>query len=227
MKRFYKDVAAGDDGGILLDGRAVKTPARAPLALPTTALADAVAEEWRAQGDEIDPRAMPLTGLANAAIDRVAPDPVTFGAGLAAYAESDLLYYRADHPAALVARQAERWDPLLNWARTRYDVHFELANGIVHRAQPKATLTRLGEALAARAPFALAAFSPLVTISGSLVIALALAEGAVTLDGAWQAAMLDELWQEEQWGEDSLATQARDARRRDFEAAAHFLALLD
>ena len=229
MKRFYKLAAAmpGEGGvAIQLDGRAVKTPARAPLVVPTEELAEAIAEEWNGQGEEIDPRSMPLTGLANAAIDRVAPDPAAFAAGLAAYGESDLLCYRADTPQPLVARQAERWEPLLDWARRRYDVDFEVATGIIHRPQPPQTVERLASAVTSRDPFRLAALSPLVTISGSLVIALALAEGEIGLDQAWAAGSLDEAWQAEQWGEDALAAAALEARRRDFAAAYRFLTLL-
>lgn len=226
MKRFYKNVAVGPERGILLDGRPVRTPARALLALPTGALAEAVAGEWRAQGEEIDPTAMPLTGLANAAIDRVAPDPAAFAKPLAAYAETDLLCYRAGEPPALVAAEAAAWDPLLDWARRRYDVHFELVSGVVHRPQPPAAIARLAEALAARDAFALAAFNPLVTIGGSLVAALAVAEGAITADAAFDATHLDELWQAEQWGEDWMATDRREARKRDFLAAAEFLKLV-
>lgn len=226
MKRFWKDVTV-ENGQVALDGKPVRTPGRAPLALPTHALAEAVAQEWRAVGETIDPRGMPLTGLANAAIDRIAPDPAPFAAGLAAYGESDLLYYRAADPEPLVARQAASWDPLLDWARGRYDVHFETATGVMHKAQPEATVTRLAEAVNALDGFRLAGLSPLVTVSGSLVGALALLEGAVDAETLWQAAHVDELWQSEQWGEDDLAVQARDARRVDFDAGAQFLALLD
>jgi chaperone required for assembly of F1-ATPase len=225
MKRFWKEVTV-ENGQVALDGKPVRTPGRVPLALPTPALAAAVADEWRAVGGTIDPRAMPLTGLANAAIDRIAPAPAPFAAGLAAYGESDLLYYRAEDPEPLVARQAESWDPLLDWARSRYDVHFETTAGVMHKAQPEATTTRLAEAVAALDGFHLAGLSPLVTVSGSLVGALALLEGAVSAETLWQAAHVDELWQAEQWGEDELAVQARDARRVDFEAGARFLGLL-
>ncbi len=225
MKRFYKEVAAEPDGAIRLDGRPVRTPARATLVLPTPALAEAVAAEWRAQGDEIDPRAMPLTGLANAAIDRVAPDPAAFAVTLARYAETDLLCYRAEEPP-LAELEAEAWDPLLAWARARYDVTFVLAAGIVHRPQPEETVRRLATALAARSAFALAAMSPLVTIGGSLIAALALAEGRIGADAAFDATHLDELWQARTWGEDALALKDREARRRDFAAAARFLSLL-
>ena len=229
MKRFYEraaTVAAAGGIAIALDGRPIKTPARAALLVPTEELGEAIAEEWNGQGEEIDPRTMPLTGLANAAIDRVAPDPAAFAAGIAAYGESDLLCYRADGPQPLVARQQAQWDPLLDWARGRYDVAFEIATGVIHRPQPGETIDRLAAAVATRDPFRLAALSPLVTISGSLVIALALAEGEIRLDRAWAAATLDEAWQAEKWGEDSLATAALAARQQDFEAAYRFLTLL-
>jgi chaperone required for assembly of F1-ATPase len=229
MKRFYKtaETAPGAGGvAILLDGRPVKTPGREPLAVPTEELAEAIAAEWNEQGEDIDPRSMPLTGLANAAIDRVAPDPATFARGLAAYGESDLLCYRSEGPGELVRRQNETWDPLLLWARRRYDIEIETVCGVMHRPQPPQTVERLARAVAARGPFQLAALSPLVTISGSLVIALALAEGEIRLDAAWSAATLDEAWQAEQWGEDALAVQALELRRIEFEAAYRFLTLL-
>jgi chaperone required for assembly of F1-ATPase len=225
MKRFWTHVAVDGDGVVRLDDRPVRTPGRAPLALPTPALADAVAAEWHAVGETLDPRAMPLTGLANAAIDRIAPDPAGFAAGLARYGETDLLCYRADAPPALVARQAAAWDPLLAWARARYDIAFAVVTGVMHQAQPAATLTRLSEAVATRDAFALAGLSPVVTVSGTLVGALALAEGAADAETLWRAALVDEDWQAEQWGEDALAVQARAGRRRDFDAGVRFLAL--
>lgn len=229
MKRFYKQVSADPvDGGhaIRLDGRPVKTPARAELVLPNSALAHAVAAEWDAQVEDIDPRAMPLTGLANAAIDRVATDSAIFAQGLCAYAETDLLCYRAESPTELIERQAKVWDPLLAWASQRYDVRFETVAGIIHRPQPDATVERLAAAIRAYDAFHLAALQPIVNISGSLVIALAIVEGQITVDDAFAAAHLDELWQVEQWGEDDLAIQARETRRADFKASARFLALL-
>ena len=229
MKRFYeraepRPAEAGWE--ILLDGRPVKTPARAPLRSPGEALARALADEWNAQGERIDPRAMPLTGLANAAIDRVEPDREAFAASLAAYGETDLLCYRAEGPTSLVSRQAEQWDALIAWARHRFDIDFELICGIIHRPQPARTLEQLAKAAAARDAFQLAALSPLVTISGSLVVALALGEGAADLDTAWAAACLDETWQAEQWGADAEAAAVLENRRRDFEAAYRFLQLI-
>jgi chaperone required for assembly of F1-ATPase len=229
MKRFFKEAtAAPQDGGfdILLDGRPVRTPGRLPLRIPTRALAEAIAGEWNGQGERIDPRAMPLTGLANAAIERISPAPEAFARNLAAYGETDLLCYRAEGPVALAARQAELWDPLIDWARRRFDVDFATVCGIMHRPQPSATLERLGRAIAARDAFELAGLSPLVTVGGSLLIALALAEDAITLADAWAAATLDDAWQAEKWGEDAEAARTLGARRQEFEAAYRFLQLL-
>jgi chaperone required for assembly of F1-ATPase len=226
VKRFYKAATVGDGNAVLLDGRPVRTPGRAPLAVPGASLADAIADEWNEQGETVDPRSMKLTGLANAAIDRVAPAMDAFAHGLAIYGESDLLCYRAEGPAPLVARQAEQWDPVLAWAGSRYDIAFEVTAGIVHKPQPPETVARLAAAVGTRGAFELAGLSPLVTISGSLVIALALAEGAIGLDAAWAAAALDEIWQLEQWGEDAEAAKALAGRREDFAAAARFLSLL-
>ena len=230
MKRFWKDVTVERaDGGwdIRLDGRPVRTPARAALAVPMEALAAAIAEEWRSVGETIDPRAMPLTGFANAAIDRVAPDPKLFAQGLARYAEADLACYRAEGPRALVARQAESWDSLLAWARRRFDVDFATTAGIVHVAQPAATVERLAHSVETLDPFRLAGLSPLVTIGGSLVAALAVLERAMTAEEAWTAVSLDDRWQLEQWGADAEAETALENRKRDFLAAAEFLEMLD
>lgn len=226
MKRFWDQVAITPANGIALDGKPVRTPGRAPLEVPTAALAEAIAAEWRAVGETIDPRAMPLTGLANAAIDRIATDPRAFASGLGAYGETDLLYYRADSPPELAARQAAAWDPLLDWARERYDVHFEPAVGVMHHPQPPATVARLHDAVGSLDAFRLAALSPLVTVSGSLVAALALLEGAADADTVWRASQVDEDWQAELWGEDALAARARAAHRADFDAGARLLGLL-
>ncbi|MGA9580558.1 MAG: ATP12 family protein [Allosphingosinicella sp.] len=229
MKRFYKQATVSPESGgvaILLDDRPVRTPARAPLRVPTEVLAEAIAGEWNAQGEKIEPHLMPLTGLANAAIDRVAPDPAAFGRSLAQYGESDLLCYRAEGPHSLVERQCRVWDPLLGWARTRFGVEIETTAGIMHRRQPPLTIEQLGRVVAARSAFQLAGLAPLVTIAGSLIIALALAEGAIGLETAWDAAMLDEAWQAEQWGADPLAAAALESRRREFEGAYRFLTLL-
>lgn len=230
MKRFWKDVSVEhkDDGwSIALDARPVKTPARELLKVPTKALAEAIAEEWRAVDDTIDPRTMPLTGLANAAIDRVACARDVFAADLAKYAEADLSAYRADGPRALLERQEEQWDALLGWARRRYDIDFATTSGLIHVAQPAPTVARLAHAVASLDAFRLAGLSPLVTISGSLLAALAVEEKAWTAEQAWDAVSIDERWHLERWGTDAEAEQALDNRRRDFMAASRFLDLLD
>lgn len=231
MKRFYKEAKAvrltDVESGwtVELDGRRIMTPDRQQMSLPTAALAQAVADEWNAQGDKIDPKAMPMTGFANAAIDRIAPARADFVADIARYGEADLLCYRADSPAELVAREAEGWDPLLDWAARRYDVAFETITGIVHRPQPDATLSRLKDAVAARNDFELAALSKMVQLGGSLVIALALAESHETAERLWTTACLDEQWQAELWGEDEVALRHRQDREADFMSAARFLEL--
>jgi chaperone required for assembly of F1-ATPase len=230
VKRFWTTVSAEPEGegwGIKLDGRAVKTPARAALEVPTQRLAEAIADEWQDVGENVDPRAMPLTGLANAAIDRVAPDRYAFARGLANYAEADLACYRADGPRELISRQEEEWDKLLGWARRRYDVDFVTTSGLMHVAQPPATVERLSHAVAALDPFRLAGLSPLVTIGGSLISAIAVLEKAVSPVEAWEAASVDDRWQLERWGRDAEAEAALENRRRDFLAAARFLDLLD
>lgn len=230
MKRFWEDVTVEEeDSGwaVRLDGRAVLTPARRPLGLPTRALADAVAEEWRSVGAEVDPRTMPLTGFANAAIDRVLPESPAFAAGLGRYAEADLACYRSEWPPELVGRQEHGWDRLLAWARRRYDVDFATTSGLIHVPQPPATVDRLVHEVTALDPFRLASLSSLVTIGGSLVAGLAVLEKAIPAEEAWTAVSIDERWQLEQWGCDTGAEQALENRRRDFLAAARFLELLE
>lgn len=229
MKRFWKDVSVDKEGegwSIKLDGRPVKTPARAPLLALTGALAEAIAEEWRSVGETIDPRAMPLTGFANAAIDRVAPERQAFAGGLARYAEADLACYRSEWPPDLVERQQRSWDPLLAWARRRYDVDFVTTSGLLHVPQPPATIDRLSHAVAALDAFTLAGLSPLVTIGGSLIAGLAVLEKAITPQDAWAAVIVDDAWQLEQWGSDVEAELALENRQRDFLAAARFLKLV-
>ena len=229
MKRFWQSAeASATDAGfaIALDGRRVKTPAKADLILPTEKLADAVTEEWNGVGETIDPRAMPLTGLANAAIDRIAPDKLQFASGIARYGESDLTCYRAEGPDMLVRRQQETWDVLLDWARRRYDVDFTTCSGVMHVEQPSDTIRKLSHEVQALDAFRLAGLAPLVTIGGSLVAALAVYEEMMPAEAAWEAVSLDERWQLEQWGDDSDARSALGARRRDFLAAARFLDLL-
>ena len=229
MKRFWKvaEVVEAEGGfGIALDGRRVKTPARAELVVPSKPLGDAIASEWNASGEQVDPRAMPLTGLANAANDRIAPDTAGYAAGIAGYGETDLVCYRAEGPEALARRQAESWDALLGWARRRYDVDFVCQTGIMHVPQPEDTVRKLAHAVAALDAFELAGLSPLVTIGGSLVAGLAVLERMMPAEAAWEAVSLDDRWQLEQWGDDPEARAALDLRRRDFLAAASFLDML-
>jgi chaperone required for assembly of F1-ATPase len=229
VKRFWKETAAVRVAGgwaVQLDGKPFRTPARKPLVVPAERLARAIADEWSAAGETVDPRAMPLTGLASAAIDRVAPDPDGFAASLAQYGEGDLACYRVDNPRELADRQAKSWDELLAWARRRFDIDFCTTSGILHVPQPEPTIRRLAHAVASFNPFRLAALSPLVTIGGSLVAALAVAERQLSPERAWDAVTVDEQWQREQWGADADAEAALEARRRDFFAAARFLELL-
>jgi chaperone required for assembly of F1-ATPase len=229
VKRFYKDVSVAPEGesyAITLDGRPVKTPQRNALALPTSALADAVAEEWEAQGEDIVPASMPLTALAQGALDQVASERGRIVSRIAAFADSDMLYYRADEgQQALVDHQAVHWDPLLDWARQRYDVSFNLIYGIRYEAQPAETIERLKEAVEAQDDFAVAAMLSLVGLSGSLIATLALAEQAYDSATLWPLVNLEELWQEQIWGRDDQAAAARGIKQAEFEAAARFLDL--
>ena len=229
MKRFWKaaETIEADGGfGITLDGRRLKTPARSDLSVPTKALADAIAAEWNGCEEDLDPRDMPLTGLANAAIDRISGELQGYGAGIASYGETDLVCYRAEGPEPLVRRQAESWDALLTWARRRYDVDFVCQAGIMHVPQPDETVRQLAHAVGALNAFQLAGLSPLVTIGGSLVAGLAVLEEMMPAKEAWEAVSLDDRWQLEQWGDDPEARAALDGRRRDFLSAARFLELL-
>jgi chaperone required for assembly of F1-ATPase len=229
MRRFWKDVSLeqGTYGhGIRLDGRPLKTPKKADLYLPTRPLADAVLAEWQAVGETIDPAQMPMTGFANAAIDHVAPDRAKFAGSIAAYAESDAFCYRADKGDALSIKQAEVWDPWLDWARGRYDVSFTLVRGVMHQSQPEATLEKLRAAVVARGTFELAAMAKLAHLAGSLVAVLAIVERAGQPDQLWSAVCLEELWQEELWGSDHWAQKNRADREAEFMAAARFLELL-
>jgi chaperone required for assembly of F1-ATPase len=230
VKRFWTsaEIAATDDGWtVALDGRPIRTPARALLQIPSETLAEAIAAEWSAVEAKVDPRSMPLTGLTNAAIDRIAPAKDAFAAGIAKYAEADLACYRAEGPQGLVDRQAASWGVLLAWARRRYDVDFATTTGIIHVPQPSATVERLAHAVAALDAFRLAALSSLVTIGGSLIAALAVLEDALSAEEAWAAVSVDDAWQLEQWGSDAEAEAALAGRHQAFLAAAEFLELLD
>ena len=228
-KRFYKEVATKDDGGgvaLLLDGKPVRTPGKAPLVLPTRALAEAVAGEWRAQGERIDPTTMPLTKLANSAIDGVSGREQAVIDDILAFAGADLLCYRARGPRGLVEAQETQWDPVLAWVRDALGVPLFLAKGIVHVAQPAASLDRIKETLAGSDAFGLAALHVMTSLTGSALLALAVAQGRMSPEEAWVAAHVDEDWQISQWGEDAEAAARRKNRWRDFAAAARMLKLV-
>lgn len=228
-KRFWKaaTVERGPAGWELrLDGRPVRTPAKAPLVLPTEALARAIAAEWEAQGERIEPATMPLTRAANAAIDKVTPQREEVVAMLAAYGETDLLCHRAEAPEELVRRQAAAWDPLLAWAAQALGAPLTPTTGVISVAQPPGSLARLRDEVAELDPFQLTALHDLVALSGSLVLGLAALRGQALAEALWQASRVDEDWQEELWGRDDEATRAAALKRRDFLQAAQLLRLL-
>jgi chaperone required for assembly of F1-ATPase len=228
MKRFYKDVSvAADEGGwrVLLDGRGIKTVAGKPQVLPTRALAEALAEEWADQGDELDPAGFVLRDLADYAIDVVSQDRADVIRGLVAFAGTDTLCYRAEPDEPLRERQDEVWDPLLHAAEQRWDVHFERIDGVMHRPQPAATLARMQAVLEAESDHALAALNTLTSLAASLVIALAALPSEAEAETLWNAANLEEDWQVELWGKDYEAEALREKRFATFEAAMRFARL--
>jgi chaperone required for assembly of F1-ATPase len=224
-RRFYKEVTVTDDLCIALDGRAVKTPLKAPLRLPTRELAEAVAEEWAGQGTEINPALMILTKLANTAIDRVRDGRARIEAEVLDFANSDLVCYRADRPPDLAARHSTFWDPVIDWARTALDAPFEVTEGVIHKPQPKAALSAHGLALKQLDDFELAAYHTIMTLTGSALIAMMLARGATLPESAWLAAHVDEDYQIEQWGQDAEAQARRAARHAEFMACCRFMEL--
>lgn len=229
-RRFYEAAGIGrgeGDFALLLDGRGARTPGRSPLVLPTEALAQAVAAEWDSQGETIRPETMPLTRFANSAIDGVAPRMAEVRDEIVRYAGSDLVFYRAGEPERLVARQAASWDPVLDWARQALGARFILSQGVTFVQQPETSLARIRDTAAAEtSPFRIAAINVATTLSGSALLALQLAAGAITAEAAWMAAHADELHQEEMWGTDAEALARRDNRWRDFAAAANVLSLV-
>lgn len=230
-KRFWKEAralpAAGGGWEVRLDDRPLRTPAKAPLTVPTEALARAIAAEWQAQGEEIDPAAMPMTRAANTAIDRVRPQRAAVERELGGYGETDLTCYRAGSPQGLVARQAAAWDPLLDWAHGRFGARLIPVEGIIHQPQDARALAALAEALAGLDEFRLAALHELVTLSGSLVIGLAAAERILAPEELWQRSRVDEEWQIAQWGRDEEAEAAAALKRAAFLAAAEFCRLAE
>ena len=228
-KRFYREAGfsqTADAYRLTLDGRPANTPARNPLAAPTRALAERLAAEWAAQGAFIDPAAMPVTRLINTAIDGVAPRREAVAEDLWAYAGTDLVAYRAGSPDRLVAAQAAAWDPVVDWAREALGVRLILSEGVMHVDQPDASVSALKQAVSAiENPFRLAALHTLTTLTGSLLIALAVLRGRLTADEAWDAAHVDETYQAAVWGADAEAEARLTARKVEFEAAAEVAAL--
>jgi len=225
-RRFYETAATAavaDGYAVRLDDKPVRTPARRVLAAPTLVLAEAIAAEWQAQKDVIDPAKMPLTRLANAIIDGVADAPQPVAAEIAKYLASDLLLYRAGAPPGLVERQAQHWDPILDWARQALGADFKLGEGVVHVAQPEAALAAARAAIRLE-PWRLGAVHSMTTLTGSALIALAMARGALSADAAWQAAHVDEDWNLAQWGRDGMAAARQEFRFAEFQAAATVLA---
>jgi len=228
-KRFFKQAHAGDADaggvGILIDHKPILTPLRRSLAAPTRPLAQAIAAEWDAQADVIDPARMPLTRLANAVIDAVSETPQPVVDEVAKYIDADLLCYRADGPAGLVEKQSRAWDPVLDWARETLGARFILAQGVVHAPQPRDAIAATRAAIPGE-PWRLAAISSITTLTGSGLLALAIAHGALDADAAWLAAHVDEDWQMSQWGHDELALDRRAFRKSEFDAAVAVLRLL-
>jgi chaperone required for assembly of F1-ATPase len=223
-KRFYTSVATApaEDGShaVLLDGRNVRTPAKNPLTVPTAKVAALLAEEWDAQKEVIDPSTMPITRLANTAIDGVAKDIRGVFEDILKFSGTDLLCYRVAEPEGLVARQKDRWDPVLTWAAEKLGARFILAEGIVHQEQPRAAVNAFANALRAYAtPLGLACLHTITTLTGSAMLALAFAEQHLSAEETWALAHLDEDWQIEHWGTDEEAFQRRENRWQDMQAA--------
>jgi chaperone required for assembly of F1-ATPase len=236
MKRFYKtvSVAAADPSAgsgeeehrILLDGRPMRTPAKGVLAVPSRALAEAVAAEWDAQREEIEPASMPLTRLVNSTLDGVRGREDDVRAEIAKYAGSDLVCYRAGEPEGLVRRQAEMWDPVLAWSREALGAEFRVAEGLMPAEQPEAARNAIARELATHDAFALAALHVMTTLTGSALLALAHAMGRLSAEAAWAAAHVDEDWQIAKWGEDAEAAARRQRRWAEMQSASRLLALL-
>ena len=229
MKRFYKSVSVGDSGGafqVLLDWRSLKTPSGTQLNLPTRALAEAIAEEWNAAGETVELHGMLLTRLAFAAVDSVAGNRDHVVEQVLGFARSDLLSYRAECPSELVARQEAVWDPYLDWLSERYGGHLVTASGIIHTPQPDAAIAALEQTVRSRDDFALAALHAATTLTGSLVLALALLDAHRNADATFAAATVDETFQAEKWGSDAEAQARRNAHAKELAATERFMRLL-
>lgn len=227
-KRFWKQatvVAEGAGWGVRLDGRPVRTPAKAALVVPTRAMAEAIAAEWDAQQGEVRPATMPATRAANSAIDTVSMQFDAVADMIAAYGETDLLCYRAEGPGPLADRQAASWNPLLDWAADALGARLRVTAGVVPVPQDQGALAGLDAAVRGCGPFELAALHDLVAIPGSLVIGLAVARGRIGVEDGWAASRIDETWQAEQWGADEEAAALEELKRQAMHDAARFLGL--
>nr|CAD6415729.1 ATPase [Rhizobium sp. Q54] len=222
-KRFYSDVSVSQEEGgfaILLDGRPVRTPAKNPLVAPTAALAELIRVEWAAQGEEVDPATMLVTKLVNTAIDGVAADPQAVFEDILRFSASDLLCYRAESPEELVARQADKWDPIIDWAASDLGARFILIEGIMPQEQPREATAAFAVTLKKYdTPIELACLHTVTTLTGSAILALAVAEARLAPDDAWALAHLDEDWTNEHWGTDAEAQARRSQRQGEFRAA--------
>ncbi len=228
-KRFWTSASvetASEGYSVHLDGRPVKTPAKSALVVPTRALARQIADEWAACPEQIDPAAMPFTRSANAAIDKVSMQHDEVATMLAAYGDADLICYRADAPAELVARQSAGWDPLLDWAQAHLGARLVPVQGVMHAPQDKQALKVLSKQVHALDAFALTAFHDLVSLSGSLIIGFAALGSDHPIETLWQVSRIDEFWQEEKWGKDEEATAMATRKRRDFLHAKRFYDLI-
>jgi chaperone required for assembly of F1-ATPase len=229
-RRFYSEVSVADrdDGfAVLLDGKLLHTPARAPVVLPAAPLAEAVAEEWRAQGETLDPAALRLTRLANTAIDRIRPDPAPLVEQVVGYGACDLLCYRVAAPHALVERQAAAWQPMLDWASARYGIRFTISSDLFPITPDESALAALRAAVARYDAFALAGLGEAVGVLGSLVLALALADRRIDGSEAFALSRVEEQFQIEQWGEDREARGRADRLLVDLLAAERLLRLAE
>ena len=228
QKRFWTSAAvvdAGEGFAVELDGRRLRTPAKAELSVPTSSMAEAIAAEWMAQDDVINPLSMPVTRSANAAIDKVRHQRREVADMLAAYGDADLLCYRAESPQELVERQAEHWNPPLDWAADVLDARLAVHHGVIHQPQPPETIARLSERVHANSDFQLAAFHDLVSLSGSLILGFAATLDWREPEEIWRLSRLDELWQEEQWGPDEEARAVAQAKSDAFLHAKSFFEL--
>lgn len=228
MKRFWREVTLGETSGgwqVLLDGRPVRTQGGVAQIVPAHALAEALAEEWAAQGETVDPGAFPMRDLTDLALDHVAPDPAKQAASLMRYAETDTLLYRADPDEPLHRRQLERWEPLVQAMEARHHVAFERVSGVIHRPQPAATLTTLQDALLQQDAWRLAAIATLAPLAASLIVALTALDADASPEDLFAAANLEEDWQAQMWGQDEEAARVRAAREAAFAAAMRFARL--